>query len=63
MVIEKRMYDVKEIIVANGGILPLGLSTVYAYMKQGKIPYKKIGDRMLIPFWYLENLLKEDAKN
>lgn len=60
MIIEKRLYAPKEVIVKNGGILAVSLSTVYAGMKKGSIPYLKIGTRKLIPYWYLENLLQRN---
>ena len=57
MIIEKRLYAPKEVIVKNGGILAMSLSAVYAGMKKGNIPFKQIGNRKLIPYWFLEKLM------
>ena len=61
MKIEKRYYAAKEVIVRNGGILPMSLSSVYAAIKKGQIPSIKVGKKMMIPYWFLESLLKEPA--
>ena len=57
---EKRFYSAKEIIVSNGGILPLSLSSVYAAIANGEIPCKVIGHRKLIPGTYLIKLLQAE---
>lgn len=56
---ERRFYSPKEVIVANGGILPLSLSSVYAAIAKGEIPCKTIGHRKLIPGRYLQQLLHD----
>ena len=56
---ERRFYSPKEIIVANGGILPMSISAVYAGMRKNMIPYKTIGKRKLIPGSYLKSLLED----
>ena len=53
----RRFYSPKEIIVKNGGILPMSLSSVYAAIAKGEIPCKIIGHRKLIPGRYLQQLL------
>ena len=55
----RRFYSPKEVIVANGGILPLSLSSVYAAIAKGEIPCKTIGHRKLIPGRYLQQLLHD----
>ena len=57
MIIEKRLYAPKEVIVKNGGILAMSLSALYDGIKKGSIPFKKIGQRKLIPYWFLQKLL------
>lgn len=57
---ERRFYSPKEIIVKNGGILPLSLSSVYAAISNGEIPCKIIGRRKLIPGIYLIKLLQTE---
>jgi hypothetical protein len=58
----RRFYSPKEIIVANGGILPMSLSSVYAAIAKGEIPCRTIGKRKLIPGQYLLHLLQYDAE-
>ena len=48
-----RYYSPKEIITANGGILPMSRSAVYAAIRSGEIPAKQIGKRLLIPGTFL----------
>ncbi len=57
---ERRFYSAKEIIVSNGGILPMSLSSVYAAIAKGEIPCKTIGHRKLIPGRYLQQLLYDN---
>ncbi len=59
MEIEKRFYAPKEVVVKNGGVLPISLSAVYAGMSKGTIPFKQIGKRKLIPYWYLADIVKD----
>ena len=58
---ERRFYSAKEIIVANGGILPMSLSSVYAAISKGEIPCKVIGNRKLIPGKFLLQLLDDNS--
>lgn len=46
-------YAPKEVIRKNGGILPVSLAQVYAAIKRGEIPVKKLGSRVMIPGSYL----------
>ena len=48
-----RYYSPKDIIVANGGILPMSRSSVYAAIRKGEIPAKQKGKRLLIPGTFL----------
>ena len=48
-----RYYSPKDIIVANGGILPMSRYSVYAAIRKGEIPAKQIGKRLLIPGTFL----------
>lgn len=58
MQIEKnRLYSPREVIVANGGILPLSLSAVYSGMARGEIKSKTIGKRKMIPGGVLLDLV------
>lgn len=57
----RRFYSPKEIIVKNGGILPMSLSSVYTAIAKGEIPCKTIGHRKLIPGKYLLQLMDEPS--
>lgn len=57
MIIEQRFYAVREVIVKNGGILPLSLSAVYAGIRTGQIPAMRVGKKVMIPCWYLEEIM------
>lgn len=57
MEIQNRLYSPRELIVANGGPLPLSISAVYAAIRRGEIPVVKIGHRKMVPSWFLEKLL------
>jgi hypothetical protein len=52
-----RFYSPREIIVANGGILPMSLSAVYAAISSKEIPCRTIGKRKFIPGTYLLEFL------
>lgn len=54
-----RLYSPKEVITANGGILPMSLSGVYLAINRKEIPAKKVGTRIFIPGKYLLSLLEE----
>ena len=56
-----RFYSPREVIVKNGGILPLSISTVYAAIQCNDIPSKTMGKRILIPGSYLKRLLDESS--
>ena len=54
-----RFYSPKDIIVANGGILPMSRSAVYAAIRTGEIPAKQIGKRLLILGTFLLELANQ----
>lgn len=55
--VQPKLYEVNEIIQANGGPLPVAKSTVYAYIKKGIIPCVHIGSRKFISSIYVDKLL------
>lgn len=57
MIIEKRFYAVREVITKNGGILPMSLSAVYAGIRTGQIPAMRVGKKVMIPYWYLAEIM------
>ncbi|WP_405384300.1 hypothetical protein [Phascolarctobacterium sp.] len=54
-----RFFNAKELIVKNGGPLPISLSAVYAGIKDGTIPVVTMGKRKLIPKWYIDSLIQK----
>ena len=54
-----RYYSPKDIIVANGGILPMSRSSVYAAIRTGEIPAKQIGKRLFVPGTFLLELANQ----
>jgi hypothetical protein len=58
-IITTRLYALKELIVKNGGPLPIGLSTLYAATKKNLIPYKRVGNRLFVPGWFIQSLLEQ----
>ncbi|GEM_PF-5983973 len=58
MQIEKnRLYSPREIIVKNGGVLPVSLAAVYKGIDRGEIKCKTIGKRKMIPGGVLLDLV------
>lgn len=53
---ERNLFTPKEVILANGGVLPMSLSGLYKAIRDGIIPAVKLGKRIYIPRWYLESL-------
>jgi excisionase family DNA binding protein len=56
---EKIAYTIKEAVTASG----LGRTTIYELMKQGELPYVKIGARTLIRRSDLELMLERKVCN
>lgn len=48
----KLFYSIKELAT----MLPISRSTLYSAVYNGKIPSKRIGNRILIPVSYVEEL-------
>ncbi len=55
-----RLYSPKEIIVKNGGPLPISISTVYKAIKSGELPTKNIRGRKMIPGKFLAKYLENN---
>lgn len=53
----KRLYDLQELLTANGGPIPLSRAGIYAAASKGDIPTVSIGRRRFVPSWYVESLL------
>lgn len=53
----KKLYEISE--VHAQGLIPMSLGGLYKAAKDGTIPSKKIGKRVFIPSWYIDQLLNE----
>jgi hypothetical protein len=53
----RKLYEVQELLTANGGPLPLSRAGIYNAVAKGDIPMVKIGRRVFVPSWYVEKLL------
>lgn len=56
--VKRQWLSPKELIVANGGVLPLSLAAVYQAIRRGEIPSQRIGKRILIPASFLDEFAK-----
>jgi excisionase family DNA binding protein len=52
---EKLAYEVKEIY---NGVLPLGRTKVYELIKKGELKSIKVGGKILVPAWAVEEFLR-----
>ena len=59
--LERRLYQPKELIVKNGGPLAVSICSIYNGLKDGSIPFSVVGNRKLIPYWYVEDLLRNKS--
>ncbi|AEG16990.1 DNA binding domain protein, excisionase family [Desulfofundulus kuznetsovii DSM 6115] len=53
---ERLAYEVKEVYTK---ILPLGRVTVYELIKSGKLKSIRVGKKILVPAWAIEEFLRE----
>ena len=58
-----RFYSPKELIVENGGILPISLSAVYNAIAKNQIPSVELGSRKLIPGAFLKDFSTTTIKH
>lgn len=52
---EKKLYTVKEALK----IVPFSIAGIYKACAEGKIPSVKVGKRIFIPSWYIDDLLNK----
>ncbi len=62
-VMEKRLYEVSELLTINGGPIPLSRAGFYNAVAKGDIPNVKIGKRLFVPPWFVEKLLLPPNEN
>ena len=53
----KKLYALQELISANGGPIPLSRAGIYNAAAKKKLPTVKIGSKIFVPSWYVEELL------
>ena len=53
----KKLYEIKELLSINGGPLPISRAGLYAAATKNLIPVVKIGRRLFVPSWYIDQLL------
>ncbi|MEN6566529.1 MAG: hypothetical protein ABFC57_09515 [Veillonellales bacterium] len=54
----KRLYEIKEVLSINGGPLPISKAGIYLLVSRGEIPSVRLGKRVFIPSYFVEQLLK-----
>lgn len=61
---EKKLYELVELLSENGGPFPLSRAGLYKACATGKIPTVRVGRRIFIPAWWVDELLsKPDIKH
>jgi len=56
----KKLYTISE--VHEKQIIPMSLAGIYKACSEGEIQTVKVGGRVFIPSWYIDNLLNEPKK-
>jgi hypothetical protein len=56
-----KLYEVKEVIVKNGGILPMSLSGVYNLIRRGEIDVVRLGKKVFIKGSFLYRLMDDST--
>ena len=54
---EEKLYSIKEVVVKNGGIIPMSVSALYEAVRSGKIAAISIGKRRFISGITLKKLV------
>ena len=57
MMNQGKLFTVDEVLKKSGGILPLSRSGAYLAIRKGHIPTVKIGKRIYVPGWFLDQLV------
>lgn len=59
----KTLYERKELLKKYGGPLPMSDAGFYKSCAEGKIPTVRIGKRVFVPSWFVDQLLNEPGEN
>ena len=51
--INKRLYEIDEVLQ----LIPLSRAGIYMAVKKGNVPSVKVGRRIFVPSWYVDQLL------
>lgn len=54
----KRMYTLKELLAENGGPLPISRSGAYSLVERSVIPSFRLGNKILVPADFVQELSK-----
>lgn len=54
---EEKLYSIKEVVVKNGGILPMSVSGTYEAIRRGNLPAVTIGKRRFLSGATLKKLV------
>jgi len=59
----EKLYEVKELIAKNGGVLPMSASGVYNLIRRGELDAIRLGKKLLIKGRVLKQLLGDDTED
>jgi len=54
----KKLYSVDEILE----VVPLSIAGIYKAVSEGKIPSVRVGRRVFVPAWWIDQLVNEPEK-
>lgn len=54
-----RFFSPTELAAKNGGPLPLSQSFIYECIRTGKIPTVSLGNKKLVPAWFVKQLYEQ----
>lgn len=58
----KKLYELSELLKENGGPIPMSRAGIYLAVKKGEIPSVHIGNRIFVPWWFLDKLLEKPGE-
>lgn len=60
---EKTLYEVEEVLKKNGGPLPMSKAGIYLACSKGAIPTVRVGRRLFIPSWWVDEMINKPIDN
>ena len=58
-----KLYERKDLLKKYGGPLPMSDAGFYKACAQGKIVTVRVGKRVFVPSWFVDQLLNEPSDN